>query len=390
MIHRLCLFLRCQIIIYLAIGVLAFVMHRLVTAQTPDNMVVHKIPFTPENYRNSEGAFITLNDGTILFAYSQFGESTQEKAFLDADPARIVAIESGDRGLTWSGKPRVLVENFASQNLMSVSLLRLKSGKIAMFYIAKNSIHDCRPYMQLSSDETTSWTEPRPVFRTPGYFVLNNDRVVQLNNGRLICPVSYHRSIYRSSEKSADWRGIALWYLSDDEGKTWYESETWWALPFASQHGLQEPGVVELIDGSLISWARTDQGCQYGFRSTDQGSTWSSPEPTGLVSPVSPAGIKKIPWTSDLIAVYNDHSGRFPYVKNKRTPLVVAISKDGGKTWPVRKMIESEHPDGHFCYTAIHFVDDFVLLAYFAGKKTIALGGPFLIRRMSLEWLYKK
>ena len=53
-------------------------------------------------------------------------------------------------------------------------------------------------------------------------------------------------------------------------------------------------------------------------------------------------------------------------------------------------MIESEHPDGHFCYTAIHFVDDFVLLSYFAGKKTIALGGSFLIRRMSLDWLYEK
>ena len=32
-------------------------------------------------------------------------------------------------------------------NVMSVSLLRLKSGAIAMFYLVKDSLTDCRPMM---------------------------------------------------------------------------------------------------------------------------------------------------------------------------------------------------------------------------------------------------
>jgi predicted neuraminidase len=358
-----------------------------VTAQQSDNMLVHRIDPSPVYPRNSEGSFVTLKDGTILYAYTQFYGGAA-----DHGEARIVTIESRDKGLTWSDRPRVLVENFAEQNVMSVSFVRFLSGGIALFYLVKNSIHDCQPYMQVSSDEAKSWSEHRCLFETPGYFVLNNDRVVQLSSGRLIVPVAFHRSVYRDGNQDMDYRAIDIWYLSDDEGQTWYEADTWWAIPVVSTSGLQEPGVIELSDGSLFSWSRTDQGFQYGCYSTDRGRTWTSPQPTSLASPVSPASIKRIPGSTDLLAVYNDHSGRFPFAKNRRNPLVAAISKDGGKTWPIAKMIESDL-NGHFCYTAIHFVDDSVLLAYCAGSltnKDMYGLNPHRIRRLSINWLYKK
>ena len=386
MMHKLCLFSWFQIIMRFTI--FAFALHGSVRAQTSDNEVVLKIDPSNEYPRNSEGAFVTLKSGKILFAYTQFygGSSDHSKA-------RIVTIESDDQGLNWTSKPRVLVENWGEKNVMSVSLMRLKSGEIALFYLVKNGLHDCKPYVQLSLDEARNWSEPRLMVTPVGYFVMNNDRVVQLNNGRLVAPVAFHRPIYRDGEKSADWRGITIWYLSDDEGQTWYESDFWWALPIPdSRSGLQEPGVVELSDGSLFSWARTSVGVQYGFYSTDQGITFSPPESTNLVSPCSPASIKRIPGTSDLLAVYNDHSGRFPFTENRRNPLVVAISKDGGKTWPVCKTIESDL-DGHYCYTAIHFINDTVLLAYCAGYYSNSDMGPLKplrIRRLSIDWLYKE
>src|SRR5664280_1043423 len=49
-----------------------------------------------------------------------------------------------------------------------------------------------------------------------------------------------------------------------------------------------------------------------------------------------------------------DHSGAFPFPRGKRTPLVAAISSDGGSTWPLRKVLEDD-PNGRYCYTAIHF-----------------------------------
>ena len=109
--------------------------------------------------------------------------------------------------------------------------------------------------MRISTDEGERWSEPQPVGAAPGYFVLNNDRVIQLKDGRLVVPLAFHRA--RASDpknyRSLDMRAIALWYLSDDEGKSWREADTWWALPARTGTGLQEPGVVELADGRLFS-----------------------------------------------------------------------------------------------------------------------------------------
>jgi len=154
---------------------------------------------------------------------------------------------------------------------------------------------------------------------------------------------------------------------------------------------MDEPGVVELADGSLYSWARTDHGEQWACRSRDGGETWSPPKPTALISPNSPASIKRLPGSVDLLAIYNDHSGRYPFPRGKdlfhaRTPLVAAISHDGGETWPERRVLEND-PNGNFCYIAIHFVDHAVLLAYGVYWGDGQITGTQRIRRVELDWL---
>ena len=350
----------------------------------PDNRVVLDIESSKKNPRNSEGAFVTLKSGRILFLYSQFYSGGA-----DESPARIVSISSDDAGQTWNREPRVVVENTGHQNVMSVSLLRLKSGGIGLFYLIKNSLHDCRPWMQLSTDEAKSWSAPKRMGDAPGYFVLNNDRVIQLSTGRLIAPVAFHRARRSNPHDphSFDDRAIALWYLSDDEGQTWQEANDWWALPVASRSGLQEPGVVELAGGHVFSWARTDLGAQWGCVSTDAGLSWPPFTATSLKSPLSPASIKRLPSSADLLAVFNDHSGVFPFPRGKRTPLVAAISSDGGSTWPLRKVLEDD-PNGRYCYTAIHFTEGAVLLGYLDFRGTCAQGTNRLrIRRVGLGWL---
>ncbi len=347
------------------------------------NEVVLNLDPTHDNPRNSEGSFVTLKSGRILFIYTRFLGGAA-----DHSPAQLVSIQSDDGGRTWSREPKIVVENPPGANVMSVSLLRLRGGPIALFYLAKNSLLDCRPVMRISTDEAQTWSEPRHVGDAPGYFVLNNDRVIQLQSSRLVAPVGFHRS--RGSDpqnyRSLDMRAIALWYLSDDAGKTWQEADDWWALPMRTTTGLQEPGVVELADGHLFSWARTDQGAQFGCYSTDNGKRWSAPEKTDLESPASPASIKRLPGSSDLLALYNDHSGRFPFPKGKRSPLVAAISSDGGKTWPHRKLLEDDQT-GWYCYTAIHFTEDAALLAYCAGDPKVGHLNRLRLRRMSLASL---
>ncbi len=347
------------------------------------NDIVWNLEPTKENPRNSEGAFVTLKSGRVLFLYTQFYGGAR-----DESPARIVSIASDDGGKTWTSKPEVVAENDAGANIMSVSLLRLKSGKLALFYLVKNSWIELYPVLRYSTDEARTWSAPKRIIPAPGYFVLNNDRVVQLSSGRLIVPVAFHRAKGTAGEtvKSYDPRCIALWYYSDDEGETWAEADDWWAPPGRSRSGLQEPGVVELADGNLFSWVRTDMGAQLGMRSWDRGKTWSAPTPTEMRSPLSPASIKRLPGSADLLALFNDHSGRFPFVERKRTPLVAAISSDGGATWPHRRLLEGD-PDGWYCYTAIEYVGDFALLAYCAGDSKVGGLNRLRIRRVSLDWL---
>ena len=357
----------------------------------PANQIVLDIPSTAEHPRNSEGSFIRLKSGRILCYFSQFYGGSQ-----DASAARIAVIHSDDGGLSWS-LPGSFAERGANQNLMSVSVLRLQSGRIALFYVVKKSGIDCRPYVRISSDETATWSPPAPVLIAPGYYVLNNDRVIQTSRGRLIVPMTV-RIVNESrmtgtdllSPGAAQW--IDLWYYSDDEGASWRQSPGWEVLPKPDNAvGLQEPGVVELADGTLFGWARTDQGCQYGYRSSDGGMTWSAPEPTALKSPISPATIRRVPGSATLLAVFNDHSGRFPYRRDAdpyggRSPLVVALSYDGGRTWPVRRPIESAIRN-EFAYTAIMFVGDQVLLAYSAAIGPEPHLGRLRIRRIALSWL---
>jgi hypothetical protein len=352
-------------------------------ARAEDNGSVFNLEPSEKHPRNSEGSFVTLKSGRILFFYTQFYGGSG-----DENPARIVSICSDDGGRTWSGKPAVVVENGTAANVMSVSVLRLQSGAIGLFYLVKNNLLDCRPMMRVSRDEAETWSEARQVGEAPGYFVLNNDRIIQLKNGRLVAPVAFHRARASNpkSYHSLDSCGLALWYLSDDEGKTWQEAQTWWALPARTHTGLQEPGVVELLDGRLFSWMRTDQGAQFGCYSTDGGQNWPLPERTTLQSPESPASIKRLPGSADLLAIFNDHSGRFTFSKGKRTPLVAAISSDGGKSWPRCRLIE-ENPDGCYCYAAIHFTADAVLLAYCAGDSKVGGLSRLRLRRMSLQWL---
>lgn len=347
-----------------------------------ESLVTLNLDPTKEHPRNSEGSFATLAAGRILFIYTQFYGGAA-----DESPARLVRIHSDDQGRTWS-PPATVVENVGGNNVMSVSLLRLASGRLAVFYLLKNSWIDCRPHMRVSTDEGETWSEARRILDAPGYFVMNNDRVIQTSQGRLIAPLAFHRSRGQDphSSRSFDARAIAMWIYSDDEGATWTESTTWWGPPVRSRSGLQEPGVVELADGSLFSWCRTDQGAQYGFRSTDGGKTFSAPEPTEMKSPNGPASIKRLPGSSDLLAIYNDHSGMFPFPPNKRNPFVAAISSDGGRTWPLRKLIEGD-PDGLYHYTAIHFIEGAVLIGYCAGDSKVGALNRLRIRRVSLDWV---
>lgn len=330
-----------------------------------------------KNPRNSEGAFIDLKDGRIMFVYSRFSGDKP-----DDDAAADLAVRySSDRGETWSGEKIIITrEEERALNIMSVSLLRMQDGDIGLFYAIRREANDTRLYLRRSADEGETWPQPELCVPPPGYYVVNNDRVVRLSDGRLIVPSAFHRNGYDSLHRNPvvrfDSRGEVIFFISDDDGKTWREGDCKTALPsnMHSRAGLQEPGLVELTNGVLWSWSRTDMYCQYEMFSFDRGETWTPAQPSVFTSPCSPLSMKRIPETGQLLAVWNpvpNYNGRRqsnPAGKwyTDRTPLVLSLSSDDGRTWGELKAIEQDADYG-YCYTAIHFIDDAVLLGYCAG-----------------------
>ncbi len=332
------------------------------------------------NPRNSEGDFIRLNDGRIMFIYTHF----MGKSASDFGNAFLAARYSEDDGQTWTDEDRTIVPNDGRMNVMSVSLLRLQDGNIALFYARKNGLSDCKPLMRISKDEGETWSAPTScITDREGYFVLNNNRVLQLENGRLIMPVALHRT---SEGEDFNEKGRLFTYFSDDNGATWESGKE---VKNQNKVIFQEPGLVALKNGKLMMIIRTDDGVQYSSYSKNLGKKWTPAKPTNISSPVSPATIARIPSTGDLLMVWNNNGVKEGMYKGKRTPLNIAISKDEGKTWESEKVLEDD-PDGWYCYTAIHFVnEDEVLLSYCAGDRPAGTGlSVTRLTLLDLDWVY--
>lgn len=347
-----------------------------------DSEKVLRLSATEEHNRNSEGSFVELKDGTILFAYSRYSS----EGWNDHAKADIVLIRSEDFGRTWS-EPEVLVERPAGPgNVMSVSMLRLQSGRICMCYGKKQYIGNCidaRPLLKYSDDEGRTWSEPEYIVAMPGYYVTNNDRLIQLKSGRLLLPTANHRWAGVDNQPdnfTIDYRAVDYVFYSDDDGVTWHEAPDW-ILPGTDSgySGLQEPGVIELENGNVMLWARTDRGCQYKAFSYDGGMNWTGAVPAPeFLSGCSPLSMKRDPVSGDLVAVWNDQKPRYGMKQDPsameawawdRTPYVIAFSSDNGVTWTGHQAFETE-PDSGFCYCAIHFNSDgSFLLAYCSGGR---------------------
>lgn len=336
----------------------------------------------PRNDRNSEGDFLQLKDGRLMLVYTKFVGGS------DHATAELVARYSTDQGQTWTvDDVPIVTRQQGEANLMSVSLLRLKDGRIALFYIQKYASPADAKYpfldfllLRISDDEGKTWSAATHITpqNQPAYRVLNNDRVIQLKSGRLVVPVATH---YLPGWPG--WRNSAQihCYLSDDHGISWRSSKA----TLESELLAQEPGVVELKDGRILMFCRS-QDCQLESHSADGGETWSQLKRSTIAQPSpSPASIERIPSTGDLLLVWNN--GDDPLAKVKpvgRRPFTAAVSSDDGATWKHVQNIGTD-PEGWYCYTAIEFVGDHVLLAHCEYPRLNSLQ----ITRLPVKWLYQ-
>lgn len=106
--------------------------------------------------------------------------------------------------------------------------------------------------------------------------------------------------------------------------------------------------IIELEPGKLVCLLRSRAADHiYRSESNDNGETWSVPVPTPLRN--NNASISAIKLQSGALAIiYNDVSfnedGSLTVWPDQRCPVAMAISEDGGKTWPWRRIVE--HGEG--------------------------------------------
>ncbi len=322
------------------------------------------------NPRNGEGSFIRLKNGTIMFGFTEFFGDDWE----DDTVARISYILSSDEGETWSEKKILFEKPTDSKNIMSLSFVRMNNGDIGAFYIVKNLDGTDKIVLTRSADEGETWSEPlscMECLKEQDYYVLNNDRVLRLSNGRIIFSVARHTVIDAPKDFMP---GEICFFISDDDGKSWYKTDTEFKCPFPDNpDGYEEPGLYELPDGRLWCYIRTSLGFQFECFSSDNGISWSTPQPNLFFSSAcSPMLIKDC--GKYTVAIFNpvpEHILRKDSEVWGRTPFVAAVSLDRGTTFKKEHIFYLEDDlDNGYCYPGIFSGEDYLLAAYYHSNGT--------------------
>ena len=216
-----------------------------------------------------------------------------------------------------------------------------------------------RTAAKISRDRGETWSDAFVVAWEAGMMV--RSRPILLADGAYLLPL-YHETGSDPDRTAPDTSSVFLRF--DPKSKTWSESNR-----VRSRQGNLQAAVVELAPGRLLALCRRggdyepgDDGNVVRTESTDGGKTWSPGVETEFPNPNAAVELIRLR-NGHLLFVYNDSP-------NDRTPLRVAISTDGGKTWPHRRNI-AEGP-GDFAYpTAIQAKDGRIHVTYTSDERTV-------------------
>ena len=325
------------------------------------DMHVQTLFAASERYPRNMGAdMVKLRDGRYFLAFSQWLTGTT-----DQDDSRVMGMVSSDQGVTWGAPFPVVTADGECKSIRQPSLLRRGDGELLLFVRCRDELTEARVAMFRCRDEEridkdpAAWTRRRRITPPPpGRHIALNNRAIRSSTGRLLLPLSTPWPWDRPDVSGKDIRSWCLY--SDDDGETWQQSRSMLAGP---GRGLMEPYAVELKDGRLLMLMRTQTHRQYRSISRDGGDSWSpATEVTALVSPESPAAVRRDPGTGWLTVVWN-YNSRGNHGAD-RTPLTIALSDDEGESWFGYLNLETDRTKA-FSYPSLRFIDGKVFVTYY-------------------------
>ncbi|KIR01449.1 Glycosyl hydrolase [Lachnospiraceae bacterium TWA4] len=276
-------------------------------------------------------ALLELENGDLLCAW--FAGSFEGNADVSIICARLPkGAEQWEVPVRVSGDPHRSEQN--------PSLFAGPDGAVWAMYTAQLDRMPGKDNMQFTSqvrcqksfDGGKTWGDFETIFPKEGTFCRQPIQI--LSNGRWI----FGNWICTDSELGLT-GDPTVFQISDDEGKTWRQ------VDMPKSNGRVHANVVELEAGHLVAFMRSRAAdFIYISESLDNGETWSEPAPTPL--PNNNSSISAIKLASGRLAIaYNptctpEPSPDIAAWPGLRCPVAVALSEDGGLTFPMIRHME--------------------------------------------------
>jgi len=293
---------------------------------------------------------------------------------------------SEDGGLTWGETITIAKPGFQCGGLT----VDEKSGDIIAF------VEDRHPPAPISiyrsKDHGKTWTKQETKIQkdskgnAPSMHM--NDHGITLRHGkhkgRLIRPSRWYAGQNHRSKWPQHYTNAIY---SDDGGKTWKTSD-----PFPA-NGTGEATVAELADGTIYynsrrHWAQdgADPKRRWTAISKDGGHTWTDltyckvlPDGPQNTNYGCMAGLGRLPVVGKDILIYSNCDS--PGGRRRGT---VWASFDGGKTWPIKRLVF----EGHYAYSSLTVgrpgtkTEGWILNHFEGGPK-----GGSTMARFNLSWI---
>lgn len=297
-----------------------------------NNLNILEAAIPPGSYKTAHApALIELPNGDILCAW--FAGSFEGSADISIVCARL-SKESNQ----W--EQPVQVSRDPERSEQNPSLFLGPDGLVWCIYTAQLDRVEGKDNMQFTSiircqksgDGGKTWAEAEVLFSRGGSFCRQPIQV--LKNGRWV----FANWLCTDSELGLAGDPTVI-QISDDEGASWD------MVTMPGSNGRVHANIVALEEGHLVAFMRSREAdFIYRSESFDWGENWKVPTPTVL--PNNNASISAVRLQSGRIAIaYNPTCTPEP-VKGVaawpglRCPVAVALSEDGGKSWPLIRHME--------------------------------------------------
>jgi predicted neuraminidase len=209
------------------------------------------------------------------------------------------------------------------KNLRMCWTVERNLSKMWLFWVLESNqskLRDIKMRVKVSKDLAKTWEKAEDLDIPPGF--MSRTKPLQLSDGRFILPVY------------SDWNTSSAIVTSVDGGRTWERPSYILFLL-----GIQ-PTVIQRSDGSLFALMRSGAWPRRSWQaeSFDLGRSWVNHRLSGVKNPGSSLEMVKLADGNVALAFNNS--------KKERSDFSVALSEDGGKTWPYVKVIEAKR--GYF------------------------------------------